>query len=210
MPGCGIRRTPGSNGAALSFCRTRHFIRLPNGAGLRFGGADVPAEQRLADLENSLVQVKLDLAENVPLLAPLLEIPLPQERALDFERPRSLRRRQLAALTGWVMVARAGPAGGAGVRRSALGRIRRPSTSWAAWPGAARLAPLFIVATTRPEFRPPWGMRSHHGTISLSPLRSPAGAADGGGALSAARAAARSGGGRSCAHRWRAAVRSRK
>jgi predicted ATPase len=32
------------------------------------------------------------------------------------------------------------------------------------------LAPLFIVATTRPEFRPPWSMRSHHGTISLAPL----------------------------------------
>ena len=32
------------------------------------------------------------------------------------------------------------------------------------------LAPLFVVATTRPEFRPPWGMRSHHGTISLAPL----------------------------------------
>jgi predicted ATPase len=30
--------------------------------------------------------------------------------------------------------------------------------------------PLYIVATTRPEFRPPWGMRSHHGTISLAPL----------------------------------------
>src|SRR6202040_2583537 len=27
-----------------------------------------------------------------------------------------------------------------------------------------------VVATTRPEFRPPWGMRSHHGTISLAPL----------------------------------------
>jgi predicted ATPase len=32
------------------------------------------------------------------------------------------------------------------------------------------LAPLFIVATTRPEFRPCWGMRSHHATISLAPL----------------------------------------
>ena len=30
----------------------------------RFGGADVPAEQRLADLENTLAQVKLDVAEN--------------------------------------------------------------------------------------------------------------------------------------------------
>jgi predicted ATPase len=31
-------------------------------------------------------------------------------------------------------------------------------------------APLFIVATTRPEFRPPWSLRSHHTAISLSPL----------------------------------------
>jgi predicted ATPase len=37
-----------------------------------------------------------------------------------------------------------------------------------AGPGA--LAPLFIVATTRPEFRPPWSMRSHHATIALAPL----------------------------------------
>src|SRR5208337_3141677 len=32
------------------------------------------------------------------------------------------------------------------------------------------LAPLLIVATTRPEFRAPWGARSHHGAITLSPL----------------------------------------
>jgi predicted ATPase len=32
------------------------------------------------------------------------------------------------------------------------------------------LAPLFIVATARPEFRPPWSTRSHHGTVSLAPL----------------------------------------
>ena len=31
-------------------------------------------------------------------------------------------------------------------------------------------APLFIVATTRPEFRPPWSVRSHHSVISLAPL----------------------------------------
>ena len=32
------------------------------------------------------------------------------------------------------------------------------------------LAPLFVVITARPEFRPPGGTRSHHGTITLSPL----------------------------------------
>ena len=31
-------------------------------------------------------------------------------------------------------------------------------------------APLFVLATARPELRPPWSMRSHHGTISLAPL----------------------------------------
>src|SRR4029079_5519898 len=32
------------------------------------------------------------------------------------------------------------------------------------------LAPLFVLSTARPEFRQPWGARSHHGTISLVPL----------------------------------------
>jgi hypothetical protein len=32
------------------------------------------------------------------------------------------------------------------------------------------LAPLFVLVTARPEFRPPWGMRSHHGIIALAPL----------------------------------------
>jgi predicted ATPase len=32
------------------------------------------------------------------------------------------------------------------------------------------MAPLFVVITARPEFRPAWGTRSHHSTISLAPL----------------------------------------
>ena len=134
----------------------------------RFGGADVPAEQRLADLENTLALVKLDPAENVPLLAPLLDIPLPAERALALA-PEELRRRQLAAFTSLVMAgARTQPA-----------VLAVEDLHWAdpttldllrgiAERGA--LAPLFVMATARPEFRPPWGMRSHHGTISLAPL----------------------------------------
>jgi predicted ATPase len=31
-------------------------------------------------------------------------------------------------------------------------------------------APILIVATARPEFRPPWGLRPHHKVISLAPL----------------------------------------
>ena len=32
------------------------------------------------------------------------------------------------------------------------------------------LVPLLLLITARPEFRPPWGMRSHHAIISLAPL----------------------------------------
>jgi predicted ATPase len=134
----------------------------------RFGGADVPAERRLADLESSLAQVKLDPAENAFLLATLLDIPLPKERAPALA-PEELRRRQLSALTNWVMA-------GAKVQPVVLAfedlHWADPTTLDVLRGIAERgaLAPLFIVATTRPEFRPPWGMRSHHGTISLAPL----------------------------------------
>ena len=127
-----------------------------------------PPSKRLADLENLLALIKLDPGENAALLAPLLDIPLPPERALALP-PEELRRRQLAALTSLVMTgARAQPA-----------VLALEDLHWAdpttldllrgiAERGA--LAPLFVLITARPEFRPPWGMRSHHGTISLAPL----------------------------------------
>jgi len=134
----------------------------------RFGGADIPAERRLADLENTLALVNLDPAENVTLLAPLLDIPLPQDRTPTLE-PEELRRRQLTALTNWVM---------AGARTQPV-VLALEDVHWAdpttlellrgiAERGA--LAPLLVLSTARPEFRPPWGMRSHHSTISLAPL----------------------------------------
>jgi predicted ATPase len=134
----------------------------------RFGGSDVSAEQRLTDLENSLTQVKLDPVENLPLLAPLLDIPLPSERATTLA-PEDLRRRQLAALTAWVL---------AGARAQPL-VLTVEDAHWAdpttldLLRGIAErgtLAPLLVLITARPEFRPTWGTRSHHSTISLSPL----------------------------------------
>jgi predicted ATPase len=129
----------------------------------RFGGTDTPAERRLADLENSLAQVNLDPAESAHLLAPLLDIPLPKER-IPTLAPEELRRRQLAAVTNWIM---------------ASAMLVFEDLHWAdpttldVLRGVAErgaLVPLYIVATTRLEFRPPWDMRSHHGTISLAPL----------------------------------------
>ena len=134
----------------------------------RFGGADVPAEQRLADLENSLNQMKLDPGENAALLAPLLDIPLPPDRALAFP-PDVLRRRQLLALSASVMAsARVQPV----VLTFEDLHWADPTTLEVLRGIAERgaLAPLFVLITARPEFRAPWGMRSHHGTISLAPL----------------------------------------
>src|SRR6516225_6546936 len=168
MVGCGTPRTPGSNGGCSQLVQNTPLHPIAEWGRQRFGGADVSAERRFAELESTLAQIKLDPAENAPLLAPLLDIPLPQPRAPTLA-PDELRRRQLAALTAAVMAsARVQPV-----------VLAIEDLHWAdpttldvlrsiAGPGA--LAPLFIVATTRPEFRPPWDMRSHHATISLAPL----------------------------------------
>ena len=134
----------------------------------RFGGPDIAAERRLSDLENTLALVKLDPAENVPLLAPLLDIPLPRAHARTLA-PDELRRRQLVALVNWVIAS-------ANVQPVVLAledlHWADPTTLDVLRGIAERgaLTPLLVVATTRPEFRPSWRMRSHHCMISLSPL----------------------------------------
>jgi class 3 adenylate cyclase/predicted ATPase len=134
---------------------------------LRFG-EDLPAEQRLADLENTLRLVGLDVGEYAPLIAPLVDIPLPKERAAEFA-PEELRRRQLAAVTAWFL---------AGARTQPV-VLAFEDLHWAdptsldliqALAERGAQAPLLVVATTRPEFRAPWGMRSHHAVVALAPL----------------------------------------
>ena len=134
----------------------------------RFGGAETPARQRLTDLENTLRLIGLDPAEYAPLLAPLVEIPLPEEHTANLA-PEELRSRQLAALIAWVV---------AGARSQPVA-LTFEDLHWAdptsldlmhALAERGAQAPLLILATTRPEFRPPWSLRSHHSVISLRPL----------------------------------------
>ena len=134
---------------------------------LRFGG-DAPAEERLADLEGTLRLIGLDPAEHTPLVAPLVDIPLPANRAASFP-PEELRRRQLAAMTAWVL---------AGARSQPV-VLAFEDLHWAdptsldllrALAERGAQAPLLLLATTRPEVRAPWSLRSHHSLISLSPL----------------------------------------
>jgi class 3 adenylate cyclase/predicted ATPase len=131
-------------------------------------GADLPAEQRLTDLESTLDLVGLDPTEYAPLLAPMVDVPLPEGRAAKLA-PEELRRRQLAAMTAWILV---------GARTQAI-VLAFEDLHWAdptsldlmrALAERGAQAPLLIIATARPEFRPPWSVRSHHSVISLSPL----------------------------------------
>jgi class 3 adenylate cyclase len=69
-------------------------------------GVDEPADRRLADLENTLGLIGLDPTEYAPLLAPLVDVPLPEERVAKLA-PEELRRRQLAALVAWFLAGRA-------------------------------------------------------------------------------------------------------
>jgi class 3 adenylate cyclase len=133
-------------------------------------GADLPAEQRLADLENTLGLIGLDPSEYAPLLAPLVDVPLPEDRVAKLA-PEELRRRQLAAMTAWIL----------GAARTQAIVLAFEDLHWAdptsldlmrAFAERGAQARLLIIATARPEFRPPWSVRSHHSVISLSPLDS--------------------------------------
>ena len=135
---------------------------------LRFGVANASDEGRLAGLENTLRLIGLDAAEYAPLLAPLVDVPLPEDRRAKFA-PEELRRRQLAAMTGWVLAG----------ARSQPAVIAFEDLHWAdptsldllrALAERGAQSPLLVLATTRPEFRAPWAMRSHHGVVSLAPL----------------------------------------
>jgi hypothetical protein len=101
-----------------------------------------------AELESSLAQVNLDPAENAPLLAPLIDIPLLAGRAPALT-PEELRRRQLAALTNWVM---------AGARSRPV-VLALEDLHWAdARYCRTRRAGTFVRShDARPEFRPSWG-----------------------------------------------------
>ena len=134
----------------------------------RFGGPDVSPERRLAELESVLTQAKLDTKELAALLAPLFDIPVPPER-LPSLSPEEVRRKQLAAMVEWAI---------AGARIQPLVLVFE-DLQWFdptsidlvhALSDRGPQAPLLILATARPEFRPPWSLRSYHTVISLMPL----------------------------------------
>ena len=134
----------------------------------RIGGPGVAPERRLAELELVLEEVKLDAVEYTPLLAPLVDIPVPPER-LPRLPPDQIHRRQLGAMVEMAM---------AGARVQPVVLVLE-DLQWfdptsidlvRALSDRGVQAPLLILATARPAFRSPWSLRPHHSVISLTPL----------------------------------------
>lgn len=131
--------------------------------------AGQPAGHKLAQLEHSLEAFGLQSAQAVPLLAPLLNLPLPDKYPPLATAPDQQRRRLLTILVEWAI---------AGSRSQPLVLAVEdlhwadPSTLELIQLAAERCAGTccFIVCTARPEFRPPWPMQAHHTQLTLNRL----------------------------------------
>src|SRR6266851_2395946 len=132
-------------------------------------GGDEPAEDQLAQLESGLTSAGVKPAEAIPLLAPLLNLPLPAKYPPSSLSPEQQRRRLLATLVEWVL----------GAARVQPLVIAIEDLHWAdastleliqllAEQGAT--ARLLLLYTARPEFRAEWPLRAHHTHITLNRL----------------------------------------
>lgn len=132
--------------------------------------AEQSTEERLAILDQSLAAVGLKAAEAVPVVAPLLDLPLPEGRYPPlFLSPEQQRKRLLATLVAWTC--------GAARLQPTVFVIEDlhwvdPSTlellGLLVEQGARE--PLLLVLTARPEFRAPWPLRAHHTQLNLNRL----------------------------------------
>ena len=145
--GSARRRTPGSNGRRRSFCRTRRCTRSPNGAASGLARM-LPPSSASPTSKTRFGLLGLDPAEHAPLLAPLVDIPLPRGRAAKLP-PEELRRRQLAAMTAWVLAGARSQPVVARLRGPALGRSDLARSGTGRSPSAARTAPL--LHSSRPR-----------------------------------------------------------
>jgi predicted ATPase/class 3 adenylate cyclase len=138
-------------------------------AAAKDAAAEVETDERLVQLESVLAVAGLKPAEAIPLIAPLLNLPVSAQYALPPMLPEQQRRRLLATLVEWVL----------GAARAQPLVIAIEDLHWAdpsslelihllAEQGAA--APLMLLYTARPEFRPQWPLRAHHTQLTLNRL----------------------------------------
>jgi predicted ATPase len=126
-------------------------------------------EAQLAQLEPRLMAAGVKPTEAIPLIAPLLNLPLPPEYPPSALSREQQRRRLLATLVEWVF-------GSARVQPLVI------ATEDLHWVDPSTLeliqllveqsasARLLLLYTARPEFHAPWPSRAHHMQITLNRL----------------------------------------
>ncbi|TMA50720.1 MAG: hypothetical protein E6J80_14430 [Deltaproteobacteria bacterium] len=139
---------------------------------LQWRREDAP-EDKLKKLEGALEPYGFSLQEMVPLLAPLLSLPLPERYPPLTLTPQRQKQKTLEALLTWLLKE---------AERQAV-RLDIEDLHWAD-PSTLEFlslildqvptARLLVVLTFRPEFMPPWPVRSHVTQITLSRSRSAA------------------------------------
>ena len=135
---------------------------------LAWTGEDT-AEARVAALERALAAAGLNAQQALPLVAPLLDLPVPKGYPPVLAAPDVARRRLIATLAAWVL----------GAARLQPLVVFLEDLQWVD-PSTLELqqllveqgatAPLLLLYTARPEFRPPWALRAHHTQLTLSRL----------------------------------------
>jgi class 3 adenylate cyclase len=124
---------------------------------------------RAEALARAVAAAGLDPHTALPLVAPLLELPLPPEYPPVLAAPEVTRKRLLATLAAWAL----------GNARLQPLVILLEDLHWVdsstvelqhVLADQSATAPLLLLYTSRPEFRAPWPLHSHHTQITLSRL----------------------------------------
>jgi class 3 adenylate cyclase/tetratricopeptide (TPR) repeat protein len=130
---------------------------------------DESQDERIERLERTLQLTGVKLNEALPLIAEMLELPVPEKYPPLMLAPDQRRKRLLVSIVSWIL------------NRSRLQPvvIVVEDMQWVD-PSSLELmqmlvehgatAPLLLLYTARPEFRPFWPMRAHHFQITLSRL----------------------------------------
>jgi class 3 adenylate cyclase/tetratricopeptide (TPR) repeat protein len=133
------------------------------------GRGDESDEEKLIELERTLELAGLNLAEAVPLIAPLVNVAVGEKYTPLLLSAEQQRKRLLATLAGWVF----------GASRAQPLVVVIEDLHWVD-PSTLELvqvvaeqsatARLMLLLTARPEFRPPWTPRAHHSQLTLNRL----------------------------------------
>lgn len=131
---------------------------------------ETPAEQKIGNLERSFSLVGMEIEKNVPLMASLLNIPIPPNRYPPLLlSPEQQRTQLLHTLVNWVI-------GNSRLQPTVLViedlHYADPSSleEFVLLGEKIENAPILLLFTARPRFIPPWPSKPYHLLLSLNRL----------------------------------------